>query len=109
MKHDPELGERVFIEEGGGWSSADLSGRTYLEYVIGYRLAATRLIERIPDEPGIRGMFLGYPAIFLFRHYLELNLKHAISLAGQLKKTVFTARGHKLDVLWRQFRGTHSP
>lgn len=104
MNNFLKQGDRLFEPQGGGWSAADLSGPTYLHYIIGYRLAAMRLIERLPDEPGMQGMFLAFPAIFLSRHYLELSLKYGISLAEQLgDAAVPPKKTHGLEALWARF------
>src|SRR5262249_24697744 len=51
----------------------------WLAYALGYRLAAESLIDKILNGGG--KCELVYPAIFCYRHFLELELKAITSLA----------------------------
>ncbi len=53
-------------------------------YIEGYYQAALRVVENLGHDQD----FLVYPAIFLFRHYLELRLKHIIAMGEPMRRTL---------------------
>ena len=70
----------------------------------GYRLAARRLVDSALADGGDQDFLVG-PIAFLYRHAVELALKHVIALGGALEGTGHTASpGHDLRMLWRGAR-----
>lgn len=77
---------------------------TWNLYVAGYFLAARALLEGPPD-----GFFLLsaiYPAIFLYRHYLELEIKGIMIATSKLLKNSLPAfeNDHDILSLWEKFK-----
>lgn len=65
----------------------------------GYRIAAQRLAERAPHWH--EQDFLLYPIVFLYRHYVELELKGLIAMGQRLAgDSVAVPEVHDLRRLW---------
>jgi hypothetical protein len=80
-------------------------------YSEGYRLAARDIADRAIQDP-MSADFLVYPVIFLYRHYVELQLKRLIPLGAVLVKQDLSKadfellqKSHRLDHLWVVFEG----
>lgn len=69
-------------------------------YIEGYREAADKLVHDVVDS-GTNQDILVFPISFLYRHYIELQLKHII-----LESRIFLEEGasfpehHRIDDLW---------
>ena len=72
-------------------------------YSEGYHLAAGCLVKDIiADNSVLTVDFLIYPIVFLYRHYLELQLKDILSMAhGLLSHCDDSIEGHNLGTLWK--------
>jgi hypothetical protein len=86
------------------WYNACLnwSHATWMLYVVGYRQAAEKLVG-VAGECTIDTII--FPIAFLYRHYIELQLKRIIVLAHHLEGTTSDILGsHKIDELWTEAR-----
>ena len=78
-------------------------------YIEGYKMAADALIEGIHENRG-RGIdFLVFPVCFLYRHYIEIQLKELIHTFGLLHdkpeaKEYLSKPRHSLKDLWQKFK-----
>jgi hypothetical protein len=100
----PEPGHRFFEfartrPDAYTWMHPSLS-----EYAYMYRESAERLMDLACEAPGLLNVH-AMPAVFLFRHYVELSLKDMISVARVLDDQ---SRGfpdtHGLARLWSELR-----
>lgn len=74
------------------------------EYAYMYRESAQRLIDLACDAPGLLNVH-AMPAVFLFRHYVELSLKDMISAARVLRDQPRDFPDtHGLARLWSELR-----
>lgn len=71
---------------------------TYMEYAKGYFESGDIIIKRVIKNKSDVDVMI-YPILYLYRHALELSLKHFIKL--KTKKHVTT---HKLLPLWKEAR-----
>ena len=73
-------------------------------YAGGYREAADIVVERIAQTRQSPNLLI-YPIVFLYRHSLELRLKHLIGLCHELLHELHDVQClHRLDVLWDSYR-----
>ncbi len=71
-------------------------------YVLGYREAADSIVDQA-QEFGV-DLFV-YPVMFLYRHYLEISLKHIlIVLRRYFEESSELPTHHRLDKLWGEVR-----
>jgi len=81
-----------------------MSGPTMSEYAHTYWESAEVIIDLACDAPGLLNVH-AIPAVFLFRHFVELSLKDLILTALPLNDEPATLdEGHKLGVLWKKLR-----
>lgn len=86
------------------WNNACLNytHATWLYYADGYKEAAEKLVEVAGDCTLDTVIF---PIAFLYRHYLELQLKRITVLAQRLEDLPCEVpHGHRIDELWDQAR-----
>jgi hypothetical protein len=73
-------------------------------YAHGYKMAADRLAGVQNCDFGIE-RHIEYPIMFLYRHYIELELKQIIDLVSHLERNPAKARDtHDLLKLWNRAR-----
>lgn len=72
--------------------------------LIGYEEAANHLVD-IALENRHRREALIFPILFLYRHYIELQLKYFISTYGHHAGIQSEWKTHNLTILWRRFKG----
>jgi hypothetical protein len=103
----PKLGERVFDSDGEVHTTVSVTmlwdGR-WLGYAEGYRRAAGRLVQQyVTGGFNEDHSYIGYPVAFLYRHALELRIKHVLLLGNALigSPLDFTDR-HDLVGLWSE-------
>ena len=78
-------------------------------YAKGYRTAARLLTEQV-IETGIDKNVLVFPILYLYRHHIELILKHLTAVGAYLldkelsKDETDKLSKHRLDWLWNNFR-----
>jgi hypothetical protein len=69
-------------------------------YAEGYKTAADTLVRMVPSTSDDRRNLI-YPVFFLYRHYIELEIKQIIYLAHLVKRKRFIwPKGHGLRRLW---------
>lgn len=99
----PQKGEQLFKEIIDDWHNAclyPLKDDMWVNYLIGYKDAADILVE-YTKKTNKRLDFIVFPIVFLYRHYLELQLKMIIQDGYQLLyMNKGYAKCHKLDELW---------
>lgn len=105
-KYRPRKGDRLFVSFGDPGTQALLYdwGHSFSLYAEGYKKAADIIVQRI-QETGWDQDYLVFPVCFLYRHYLELQLKHLIHLGRQLVegRSGFP-QGHNIKKLWAECR-----
>ncbi len=98
----------IWIPGSGANSVINVNPEDWYAYAEGYKLGADLLAKHVVDEEWDQD-FLVYPAVFLYRHYLELRLKEILVrgrwLAG-LPPVSPSSYGHNLKSLWRDARET---
>jgi len=68
----------------------------------GFKAAADRIVDSCEENAGHPDVFL-YPVAFLYRHYLELQLKNIILIGAELAEEGLDPKatwGHDLKKLW---------
>lgn len=102
-----ELSESDHLFKAGG-TSVEFGSRDSLSawnlYVAGYFQAARALLEGPCDKFFL--MFAIYPVVFLYRHYLELEIKGVMIAAARLLKMPLPDFGndHGILSLWGKFK-----
>jgi hypothetical protein len=102
-----ELSESDHLFKTGG-ASVEFGGQVgesaWNLYVTGYFLAARALLEGPCDKFFL--MFAIYPVVFLYRHYIELEIKGVMIAAARLLKTPMPDFGndHEILSLWGKFK-----
>lgn len=91
----PESRRRFFVGSSqGDWS----------RYALGYKNAADLIAGRLVDLDRVTEAAC-LPALFLYRHFIELSLKGMLLDAGELLNVSELARkGHSLSPLWVALR-----
>ncbi|MBI4167123.1 MAG: hypothetical protein HY508_15465 [Acidobacteria bacterium] len=100
----PSQDDRLFTDEGQPEDIARVFQVNYWVFLLGYKRAGDILVEGL--ERGYKSPdLLIFPVLFLYRHYIELALKHVVYLGDQLKVTTPKIRKvHDLAALWRECR-----
>lgn len=79
------------------WSSSRWS-----LYASGYKEAADALVTKVEERSTNQDTFV-YPVLFLYRQYLELQLKMMVRVLRHLQDIGQDfPKGHKIDVLWNE-------
>ena len=71
--------------------------------VSGYNEAANHLVDKALEDRHERESLI-FPILFLYRHYLELQLKYFISIYGHHAGIESEWKTHNLTILWRRFK-----
>jgi len=102
----PKKGDQLFKEIVGDWDNVCLDpfSGNWPKYIGGYKDSADILAEHlINNQYGTD--YLIYPIIFLYRHYLELQMKMIIKDGYQLlDASKIYHKIHNLNDLWRDCR-----
>jgi hypothetical protein len=102
----PEEGDRLFTSDPDLWHNAHIvdAGDDWHQFIVGYKHAADVLIAKALDDWSDRN-YLVLPAIFLYRQYLELQLKQLIRDGKALLnlEPIFP-KTHHLGKLWAECR-----
>jgi len=102
----PEYTENVQID------ALPIYGGVGSAYVQGYKDAADKLVETVVATETNRDIFL-MPIVYLYRHYLELQLKMMLreardagvsAVSGKTDEWIKNRAGHDLHVLWNSVR-----
>ena len=100
----PEPGDKLFTSEEPDFLNNCFLGANRSIYEDGYKLAADALVDKLMEKR-TRQDFLVYPIVFLYRHYIELSLKHMIFLGNKISKDEFRLpEHHRIDALWSEAR-----
>lgn len=78
----PTKGDRLIRSDTQGWDLACLYPKKFITYAIGYKEAADAIIKDARQRQASAD-FIAFPAIYLYRHYIEPMLK-AIIIKGQI-------------------------
>lgn len=75
-------------------------------YIDGYKTGADLLAKHILEKDRSEEDFLAYPMIFLYRYYIELELKMMIINSNKFLNIKGNfPKGHKIEDLWQKCRG----
>lgn len=98
----PQPGDSLFSQEGTieNVACVNFSSEGWIGYVGGYLRGADALADMALNIRGKRD-YLVYPAIFLYRHYVELQLKHLfLLLLDHEERSESLPKTHCLRNLW---------
>lgn len=90
----------VRLENFSGVGAVEAMGMGYFE--------AARIILLASEKGGHNALHLGFPAIFLYRQFIELALKHVISVYGPAVGVQPNWTSHDLGLLWRTYQDISS-
>ena len=97
----PEIGDRLFTH--GSEADALLPDDATIRLMVmaeGYRAAGDLLAQQSLYQPQA-GHFLIYPAVFCYRHFIELALKSLLDGYGDAVGIAVDWRSHDLMPRWR--------
>ena len=95
----PEKGDVLFTSGNDWWNNACPIDDWGL-YTAGYKKAADILVEHVKERHCDQDLVV-FPVVFLYRQYLELNLKQLIAKGNRLQdENPEVRKSHKLDLLW---------
>jgi hypothetical protein len=82
----PSPDDQLFVSQGDWWNNACLNWcqNGWALYITGYREAADLLVRQVEERGGIQDMLV-YPILFLYRQYLELEIKDLIRQGRRLQ------------------------
>lgn len=100
----PKKGAKLFVA-GPGQHEAYLGpgAGKWDAYARGYRLASELLAGHVGDSV-FHSSLLGFPILFLYRHYLELRIKDLGDIAAEFLGQEYPEPTHDLLKLWRGVR-----
>ncbi len=91
------------------WNNACLNytrkGNSWLAYQYGYKTAPDILVDHI-DQHGTNQDTLVFPIAFLYRHYIEISLKHTIAIICSVIGKEIPIHGHSLKRAWAIIKST---
>jgi hypothetical protein len=103
----PAIGDELFTDEPFDWinnACLNFDADGWVGYIVGYGMAGRVLVDHVVETQSDQD-FLVYPIVFLYRQYLELQMKELIrsgmrlrDLDGDFEVT------HRLEPLWRECR-----
>ena len=103
-----QKGDKLFVE-GTDWyhnACLNFTSERFTLYIKGYKEAADKLVVSVMEDRSHLD-FIVLPIIFLYRQFLELNLKYLVREGNRLldvapkSKTGFSG-GHDLPFLWKE-------
>lgn len=101
----PTLGDKFFVEPATQ-SKSDLDPDPWTRLILmadGYREAADILVARADQEHRSRSVLI-YPIIFLYRHFIELELKYLLCTYGPDVGLEPNWTTHNIEALWSNAR-----
>lgn len=103
--HWPTLGDSLFktAPPGKGSELSDDGFQRLVLMATGYREAGDILVRQAEENYFHRDTLI-YPIVFLYRHYIELQLKYILFMYGKRAKQEADWVHHDLDVLWPKVR-----
>ena len=104
----PKRGDQVFRDDEDWWHNACLDWFSDTDkwtiYANGYKNAGDLLVEYIKEKQVTQNS-LAYPIVFLYRQYIELQMKAIIRDGNQLLDIpIEFPKDHWIDKLWKQCR-----
>ncbi|MCQ4190728.1 hypothetical protein [Methylocystis suflitae] len=102
----PEPADRLFVAPGGYADGGTLASHAWTRLVLmadGYREAADRLVDAVAADTVLQGTVV-YPVIFLYRHFMELELKYVLVTYGRHFDEEADWKSHSLTDLWAKVR-----
>ncbi|WP_298327077.1 hypothetical protein [Asticcacaulis sp.] len=102
----PETGDKLFVSPGQTLDEGTLTPHAWTRLVLmadGYREAADKLVDAVATESFLQSTVV-YPIIFLYRHFLELELKYVLATYGRHFDQEADWNSHKLTDLWKKVR-----
>lgn len=100
----PSPSDQLFSSQEDWWNNACMnwSSSGWSLYASGYKEAADALVERVEERSTNQDTFV-YPVLFLYRQYLELQLKVMVRTLRHLQDIGRDfPTGHKIDGLWTE-------
>jgi hypothetical protein len=102
----PETGDKLFVEPGRVPDEGILTPHGWTRLVLmadGYREAADKLVTAVAADTVLQSTVV-YPIIFLYRHFLELELKYVLATYGSHFDKEADWKSHCLRELWQKVR-----
>lgn len=100
----PSSSDTLFSTQEDWWNNACMnwSSSGWSLYASGYKEAADALVERVEERSSSQDTFV-YPVLFLYRQYLELQLKMMVRTLRHLQGVGLDfPKGHRIDALWTE-------
>ena len=100
----PNASDQLFSSQEDWWNNACMnwSSSGWSLYASGYKEAADALVAKVEERSTNQDTFV-YPVLFLYRQYLELQLKMMVRTLRHLQGTGRDfPTGHKIDALWTE-------
>ena len=101
----PTAGDEAFLPAKNPIDDALIEENDFVRLTLmieGYKQAAELAVSKSTEDRFMRD-FLVYPAIFNYRHFIELSLKHLIATYGPLVGVEAIWNSHDLEKLWKSF------
>jgi hypothetical protein len=98
----PNSKDELFSSQEDWWNNACMnwSSSSWSLYASGYKEAADVLVAKVEEHSTHQDVFV-YPVLFLYRQYLELQLKMMLKTLRHLKDIGGDfPTGHRIDLLW---------
>lgn len=98
----PSAEDRLFTSQEDWWNNACLNWchDGWWLYASGYKDAADLLVQRVEERSAGQDSLV-YPVLFLYRQYLELQIKDLIRQAHRLQDIAGDfPKHHRIDNLW---------
>ncbi len=102
----PESSDRLFAAPGRPADEGTLAPHAWTRLVLmaaGYREAADRLVDAVAADAVFQDTLV-YPVIFLYRHFMELELKYVLMTYGRHFDKEADWKSHSLVDLWAKVR-----
>lgn len=108
----PQKGQKLFVYKGSyydshiGWGDVDTN---FVFYKEGYKLSADDLVDRAiaSHDKGITDTYI-YPICFLYRQYLELEMKYFYLSYSETdkkdKSDTIKKENHNLNEIWKRIK-----
>lgn len=100
----PTSEDQLFSTQEDWWNNACMnwSSSGWSLYASGYKEAADALVTKVEERSTNQDTFV-YPVLFLYRQYLELQLKMMVRTLRHLQDIGRDfPKGHKIDVIWTE-------
>jgi hypothetical protein len=97
----PQTGDQLLINGRHASIYPDKGERNY-RLLRGYKFAGDLLVQQALADHAERNNLI-FPALFSYRHYIELALKAAILEHGPFAGVLLDKPNHNLDELWKKF------